>query len=146
MKKLYFKMIFFFICYLSFDPKWNIDLYINIWIFMRKTSPHYEEHLSRNMLKSLDACGSYAPDTGLRWPSSVPLTFERRTWVSCATHHIIMVNICTKLFCYRSKNEQDIDRTNPNARTDADTHTPKYAPKVATKSSSPQADSTKILD
>jgi hypothetical protein len=26
-------------------------------------------------------------------------------------HHPIMVNICTKLFCNLSKNEQDIDRT-----------------------------------
>jgi hypothetical protein len=43
----------------------------------------------------------------LRWPVSVLLTFERRTCVLCATNHPMMINICTKLFCSRSKNKQD---------------------------------------
>jgi hypothetical protein len=43
-----------------------------------------------------------------------------------------MMNICTKLFCNPSKNEQDIDTTNPYGRTHI--HNIHYTPKVVTKS------------
>jgi hypothetical protein len=68
---------------------------------------------SQVILKSRRACNFYAPDTGFVLTQSVTLTFEWRALSFCTTHHPVLVKICTKLFCKPSKNEWNIDWTNP---------------------------------
>ena len=50
---------------------------------------------------------------------SLTLTLELVTWILNATHRLMMVNICTKCFKNRSKNDQVMDRTRKrDGRTD----------------------------
>jgi hypothetical protein len=108
-------------CFILFFYLWHLSVTLTFttdtWIFHLTLPFHFGEHLYRFILKSLFVCGSYSPDTDFALTPKFDLDL-----VLCATHHPIMVNICTKLFCYPSKNEQDTVATNYLTSCDLDLH------------------------
>ena len=44
-------------------------------------------------------------------PYFLPLTLELQTWVFCATHRLMMVNISAKLYQNPSRNGKVMDQT-----------------------------------
>jgi hypothetical protein len=126
---------------------WSLSVTLTPELFVRHSNGDYFPELYQNTRMHVEV-------TNRTWvlysPPIVTLTLKQQIWVLCATHHPIMVNISIKLFCNTSKNEQDIDRTNPDSRTDGRTDARTQIHwKIRTiwrlRSSSLQAGSTKII-
>jgi hypothetical protein len=67
------------------------DLY-----FIRNTLPYNGEHLCQVILKSLNACRSFAPDKRFSMTSKCDLDLDLASWFMCATQLLIVVNIFMK--------------------------------------------------
>ena len=80
------------------DPKCDLeDMDMGL---ARDTSSHDGKHLYQVVLKSTNKQQNYGADTNLTlcvtlMTPSVTLTLKIWTWVLCAIHRLMIVNICT---------------------------------------------------
>ena len=80
----------------------DLDLEVSDLRLTCDTSSHAGKRLCQTIWKSKKEWQSHGAETKIfecdLWPSSVTLTLKLLTWVLRVTHHLMLVNICARLF------------------------------------------------